>query len=90
LPAIFTDRRGGSSLAPYESFNLALHVGDDLEVVAENRAELSVIAGNVQFMNQVHGDSFIVVEKFSMIFFSPKAKLIFSAFTTSLPLRLAS
>ena len=67
MPAIFTDRRGGSSLAPYESFNLALHVGDDLEVVAENRAELSVIAGNVQFMNQVHGDSFIVVEKFSTI-----------------------
>jgi YfiH family protein len=67
LPAIFTDRRGGSSLAPYESFNLALHVGDDSEVVARNRSELSRTVGNVQFMNQTHGDSFTVVEKFSTI-----------------------
>ena len=51
------------SLAPYESFNLALHVGDDPEVVAENRSQLSRIAGKVQFMNQIHGDSFVVVEE---------------------------
>jgi YfiH family protein len=67
LPAIFTDRRGGSSLAPYESLNLALHVGDDPALVADNRSRLSANAGNVQFMNQVHGDSFIVVEKFNAI-----------------------
>jgi YfiH family protein len=67
LPAIFTDRRGGSSLAPYESFNLALHVGDDPEVVTENRSQLSRMAGNVQFMNQSHGDSFSVVEEFSTV-----------------------
>ncbi len=63
MPAIFTDRRGGSSLAPYESLNLALHVGDDPVSVEDNRSQLSRFAGDVQFMNQIHGDSFVVVEK---------------------------
>lgn len=61
MPAIFTDRRGGLSLAPYESFNLALHVGDDRDVVLANRALLEPITGAVQFMNQTHGDSFEIV-----------------------------
>jgi len=67
LPAIFTDRRGGSSLAPYESLNLALHVGDDPLVVAKNRSQLSRTAGEVQFMNQIHGDSFVVVDKLEAV-----------------------
>jgi len=67
LPAIFTDRRGGSSLAPYESLNLALHVGDDPVVVTENRSQLSRIADDVQFMNQIHGDSFLVVDKLEAV-----------------------
>jgi len=67
LPAIFTDRRSGSSLAPYESLNLALHVGDDEVKVLRNRASLEEICGPIQFMNQVHGDSYVVVTEKSEI-----------------------
>ena len=67
MPAIFTDRRAGSSLAPYESFNLAIHVGDDPVAVARNRASLSQAVGQVQFMNQIHGDAFVVVNQLSDI-----------------------
>jgi len=67
LPAIFTDRRGGSSLAPYESLNLALHVGDDPVAVARNRESLSHLVGQVQFMNQIHGDDFVIVNQLTDI-----------------------
>jgi YfiH family protein len=58
LPHFFTDRRGGSSLGVYESLNLALHVGDDPEVVEANRAHI----GAAQFMNQVHGDEIVIID----------------------------
>jgi YfiH family protein len=58
LPHFFTDRRGGESLGVYESLNLALHVGDDPSTVARNRA----VIGDAQFMNQVHGDSVLVID----------------------------
>ena len=58
MPHFFTDRRGGESLGVYESLNLALHVGDDPSTVARNRA----VIGDAQFMNQVHGDSVLVVD----------------------------
>lgn len=67
MPAIFTDRRLGSSLAPYHSLNLALHVGDDAVAVLKNRASLEKSCGAIQFMNQVHGDSFMVVTQKSEI-----------------------
>ena len=63
MPAIFTDRRQGFSLAPYESFNLAHHVGDDVLTVNKNRALLASIVGPTQFMNQVHGDAFVLVDR---------------------------
>ena len=58
MPHFFTDRRGGESLGVYESFNLALHVGDDAQTVIRNRA----VIGEAQFMNQVHGDSVMVID----------------------------
>jgi YfiH family protein len=58
LPHFFTDRRGGSSLGVYESLNLALHVGDDPELVTANREHV----GSPQFMNQVHGDEIVIVD----------------------------
>ena len=61
MPALFTDRRGGNSLAPFESFNLASHVGDELEKVQANRMELAAMCGPVTFMNQVHGDDFELI-----------------------------
>jgi YfiH family protein len=56
--ALSTLRQGGSSQAPYDSWNLAHHVGDDSHAVAANRARLGQFlpAGTaVQWLNQVHG-----------------------------------
>lgn len=62
MPSVFTTRRNGASLAPYDSLNLAQHVGDDAKTVATNRRLLSMITGPVQFMNQVHGDEVIEIK----------------------------
>ena len=61
MPHFFTDRRGGESLGVYESFNLALHVGDDPATVQSNRKTL----GPAQFMNQVHSDEIRVIDSIS-------------------------
>jgi len=56
--AVCTTRRGGTSLAPYDSMNPADHVGDSAVAVAENRAvlarELKLPAAPV-WLQQVHG-----------------------------------
>ena len=62
MPSVFTTRRNGASLAPFESLNLAQHVGDDAESVATNRQLLAKITGPVQFMKQVHGDEVVEVK----------------------------
>lgn len=67
MPSLFTDRRGGVSLAPYDSLNLALHVGDNRDHVMNNRASLSMEVSAIQFMNQTHGDGVAVVETISKI-----------------------
>jgi YfiH family protein len=41
ITAFTTTREGGVSLPPYESFNCALHVGDDVEAVQANRQILA-------------------------------------------------
>lgn len=43
--AYFTDRRGGTSRAPFDTANLALHVEDDPVAVAANRAGVLTAAG---------------------------------------------
>ena len=40
MPFTFTNRIGGVSEAPFDTFNLALHVGDFESFVHENRAKL--------------------------------------------------
>ena len=42
---VFTDRVGGVSAAPFDTLNLAGHVGDDPAAVAANRAALAGRAG---------------------------------------------
>jgi YfiH family protein len=63
---VVTDRRGGRSSAPYDSFNLGDHVGDDPAAVAANRErlarELGVEPGRLVWMQQVHGTGVAVVE----------------------------
>lgn len=50
-------RSGGASAAPYDSLNLAAHVGDEPAAVAENRRRLSQACGldEPQWLQQVHG-----------------------------------
>ena len=63
MPFIFTNRLGGVSKAPFDSANLGLHVGDDPFDVATNRATLeSQIEMPIVFMEQVHGDTVVLVE----------------------------
>ncbi|MET0702436.1 MAG: peptidoglycan editing factor PgeF [Mycobacterium sp.] len=57
---VTTTRAGGVSAAPFDTFNLGDHVGDDPAAVAANRsrlaAEVGLGADRVVWMNQVHSD----------------------------------
>jgi len=61
-----TDRYGGVSQKPYDTLNLALHVGDAVEDVLENRILTSqkyhFSIKNLIYMEQVHGNHVTVVE----------------------------
>jgi polyphenol oxidase len=63
---VVTDRRGGRSVSPYDTFNLGDHVGDDPAAVAANRArlarELGVPEDRLVWMSQVHGSGVAVVD----------------------------
>jgi YfiH family protein len=63
---VVTDRRGGRSASPYDSFNLGAHVGDAPADVAANRErlarELGVGAERLVWMTQVHGAGVTVVD----------------------------
>lgn len=56
--AVSTTRNGGVSRGPYASFNLGMHVGDDLRAVAENRLQLRTelrLPREPRWLKQVHG-----------------------------------
>ena len=56
--AVSTTRKGGSSAAPYAELNLGIHVGDDADRVAGNRAALAGALGidaRPGWLDQVHG-----------------------------------
>lgn len=54
--ALMTTRSGGVSAPPYDSLNLAAHVGDDPAAVAENRRLLrAVLPAEPLWLTQVHG-----------------------------------
>lgn len=67
--AVVTTRHGGCSESPYDSLNLAYHVGDEPSKVVENRrkllSSLNEIApcGPPQWLQQIHGTD--VVDAFS-------------------------
>ena len=53
-----TTRRGGHSLGPYASLNLAMHVGDDPKLVQRNRDSLKTylhLPRDPHWLTQVHG-----------------------------------
>ncbi|KJK45458.1 laccase [Lentzea aerocolonigenes] len=63
---VVTTRAGGVSKAPYDSFNLGDHVGDDDGAVEANRARLAEGIGltpdRLVWMEQVHGRTVGVVD----------------------------
>ena len=63
MPFTFTNRIGGVSEAPFDTFNLALHVGDFESFVHENRAKLGdEIAIPVCYMDQFHSNEVAIVK----------------------------
>ncbi|MBB5917964.1 hypothetical protein BJY24_006876 [Nocardia transvalensis] len=63
---VTTTRDGGFSRAPYDSFNLGDHVGDDPEAVRRNRIRLAEGIGlapeRLVWMEQVHGRNVEIVD----------------------------
>ncbi|QMU19211.1 peptidoglycan editing factor PgeF [Gordonia rubripertincta] len=63
---VVTTRAGGVSVAPYDSFNLGDHVGDDPAAVSANRNRLAeqigLPASSVVWMEQIHSRSVTVVD----------------------------
>ena len=58
VKAVVTTRRGGISQAPYDSFNLGDHVGDQPEAVNQNRKMLKqalALLHEPYWLEQVHG-----------------------------------
>ncbi|MEK7296620.1 MAG: peptidoglycan editing factor PgeF [Planctomycetota bacterium] len=60
-------RNGGFSKPPYNSLNLGFHVGDNPEIVLENRQRLATALGiplvNFTTVRQVHGGNVVTVKK---------------------------
>ena len=66
ISALTTTREGGSSLAPYSSNNLALHVGDQHEQVIHNRIELArrlSLPNQPAWLEQTHTNHCVVVDE---------------------------
>jgi YfiH family protein len=82
---LFTSRKGGVSRAPFDSLNLALHVGDDPRLVLDNReilaAKIGIRRERIYFMNQVHGSDVAVIESASDPDISPNV----DALVTTVP-----
>ena len=82
---LFTSRAGGVSNPPFDSFNLAVHVGDDPKSVLRNREILSEQIGidisRIFFMNQVHGREVAVIAEDSDPNFAPTADALFTTLT---------
>jgi len=65
IKAGVTTRLGGTSKKPYNTFNLAQHVGDDFGIVVENRRllqELLNLPSNPVWLNQIHSNVVINAE----------------------------
>lgn len=76
VKAMQTTRKGGVSLAPFDTLNLAAHVNDDARGVAHNRQLLNqYLPSEPVWLNQVHG---IKVVDASNITYLPDADASFS------------
>jgi YfiH family protein len=70
VSSFITDAKGGVSSAPYESLNLALHVGDNVKDVVENRAIVchnnELILENLIYMDQTHSNNIQIIKDSSI------------------------
>lgn len=65
VKAVFSARYGGESVVPYQSLNLGLHVGDNLQTVRNNRQKwLAALrtSGQPCCAEQVHGTEVVSVD----------------------------
>jgi YfiH family protein len=63
--AVMTTRLGGVSVAPWESLNLGVHVGDNTAAVLENRTRVrkeAELPSEPVWLEQVHGSSVVVLD----------------------------
>lgn len=66
VSACCTTRQGGVSPSPFDSLNLALHVGDDETRVRQNRVDLRAglqLPAEPGWMNQTHGTRAVILEQ---------------------------
>ncbi|NCV44027.1 MAG: laccase, partial [Actinobacteria bacterium] len=79
---LFTSRLGGVSSPPFDSFNLAAHVGDEPVAVTRNREILAAMIGlprnRIFFMTQVHGNVVAVIDQNSDPEVAPPADALFT------------
>jgi polyphenol oxidase len=64
--AVMTTRRGGVSVAPWDSLNLGVHVGDSQGSVLQNRRrvrEEGRLPSEPVWLEQVHGTSVVVLDE---------------------------
>ena len=82
---LFTSRAGGVSHPPFDSFNLATHVGDDPESVSRNRAiladQIGIDISRIFFMNQIHGNNVAIITESSDPSSAPEADALFTTLT---------
>jgi YfiH family protein len=74
--AAFTTRLGGMSVAPWDSFNLGVHVNDAPEAVAANRArlkEMLSLPAEPAWLSQVHGVDVVDLDKSGELLAPPVA-----------------
>ncbi|MFK5984868.1 MAG: peptidoglycan editing factor PgeF [Pseudomonadota bacterium] len=75
VKSIVTTRKNGFSQPPYDSFNLASHVNDNLAHVQQNRDKLNqLLATPAKWLNQIHSLNIIEFDEFNHI--SNKNKII--------------
>lgn len=79
---LFTSRAGGVSAPPFDSFNLASHVGDDPRFVSQNREilaeQIGIEISKIFFMNQVHGNEVAIITESSDPSLPPDADALFT------------
>lgn len=74
--ALMTTRRGGVSVAPWESLNLGVHVGDSTAAVLENRRrvrEEGKLPSEPVWLEQVHGTAVIKLDGSHIASIRPEA-----------------